>query len=725
MAIDQYAPCPCGSGKKIKFCKCKDSLHEMERVMTMVQGGQIVPALDKLASVLKAHPDAAWALAIRGRLFLSLGEHQSLAENADRFTRLQPSNPMALAQKSAAALTRGDLLAGTDSMLEALTESGQSVDSFVLDIASLLAYTLTDAGVALTARMYAALALGSQAYHQTQIATEVLAKLNGGVDFNHRLKSIPERRPRPQNVDWAERFDEADLLLRNNKVTLAEIKLQSLQRVAPGHPAILSGLLHCAIWKGDADAQSDLLAKLSRCADLPADQRADALALSGLVSPNVATFQVPHVRWQADVQSVDEPLAAMSASRLFEPLAERTLAGLRDGEVAPKAGFHVLDREKPAVDEFPPIDQVPEGLGIVLVFGRQTDRPARLEAFNIQAADADAVRRALVEVTQIADWQLRDDVSVPIGVAAQPRPAAVRLKTADAAQAFQSDLFADRVPTRLANLPLGVLGGQSAAQSDDDLAKDALIRLIDGEESLRTLMPELADELAQRLGRPTLPTLTPDDEELEEVPNWMLNRVDPSRLTLAGMVFMLQRCYQVSTFAGGRAAALKIIETSEPGESGEEELLAAKMMAHTFIVQSAGASDEAVEHLTAGKALAAGKGQSPAGLLLLECGLRAQRGEMGEFQAAVNTIVSNHSQDEQVMGRLQQLLIRMGVLRPDGQPAGPAPGPPSGPARTPAPAGGGGGIWTPGSGQPPVRPAAAAPAAPAAGGSKLWVPGMK
>ena len=446
-------------------------------------------------------PPGRWPSA--ARLFLSLGEHQSLAENAERFARLQPSNPLALAQKAAAGLTTGDLVGGTESMLQALTESGQSVDSFVLDIASLLSYSLAEAGIPLTARMYATLALGSQGYDQTQIAAEVLGKLNGAIDVNHRLKGIPQRRSRPSDAGWAERFDEADLLLRNNKVMLAETKLKTLQRDAAGEPAILSGLLHCAIWRGDGDAQAKLLDQLSGCEKLSHDERADALALSGLVSPAVTTFQVPHVRLLAEVESVDEAMAAMSASSRFDSLPEQTLANLRDGEIAPKAGYQVLDRDKPDGDDVPPVGAVPEGLGIVLVFGRQTDRSARIDAFNIQIGDAEAAQSVLAETTKISEWQRNDDVSVPIAVASQPRPAAVKMTSADQAQQYQSDLFADRVPARLSNMPLEIFGGDSASDSDNDLAKDALIRLIDGEEGLRTLMPSIADEVAQRLGRPT------------------------------------------------------------------------------------------------------------------------------------------------------------------------------------------------------------------------------
>jgi tetratricopeptide (TPR) repeat protein len=154
MTVDQYALCPCGNGKKIKFCKCKDSLPELDRVMTMIEGRQVVPAIDRLNQVLDEHPDAAWALAIKGRLMIDLREYEALSENAERFVRLQPSNPLALAQRAAAEVFRHEPQKATIALLEALTESGRSVDSFVLDIASLLSYSLANAGLFLTARAY-------------------------------------------------------------------------------------------------------------------------------------------------------------------------------------------------------------------------------------------------------------------------------------------------------------------------------------------------------------------------------------------------------------------------------------------------------------------------------------------------------------------------------------------------------------------------------------------
>ena len=200
MSVDKYAVCPRGSGKKIKFCKCKESVSELDQIGTMIEGGQIVPALDRLATILDEHPDAAWALAVRGRLLLDLREYDSLSENAERFIRLQPSNPLALTQRAAARLFHNDVEGATASMLEALTESGRDVDSFVLDVSSVLAYSLAQQGVFLTARVYATLSMMATGYEGGQGAVSVLRQLNTAPTLNQLIKSIPETIERPRQL---------------------------------------------------------------------------------------------------------------------------------------------------------------------------------------------------------------------------------------------------------------------------------------------------------------------------------------------------------------------------------------------------------------------------------------------------------------------------------------------------------------------------------------------
>ena len=88
----------------------------------------------------------------------------------------------------------------TESILEALTESGRNVDSFVLDVASVLAYSLAQQGVFMTARVYATLAMMASGYEGGQTAVSVLRQMNSAPIINQLLKSIPTEIRRPADA---------------------------------------------------------------------------------------------------------------------------------------------------------------------------------------------------------------------------------------------------------------------------------------------------------------------------------------------------------------------------------------------------------------------------------------------------------------------------------------------------------------------------------------------
>ncbi|TWU10817.1 protein-disulfide isomerase [Allorhodopirellula heiligendammensis] len=721
MSIDTYAICPCGSGKKIKFCKCKDSVHELDRVMTMIEGGQLVPALDRLASILEQHPDAAWALAVRGRLLMDLREYGGLTENAERFSRLQPSNPLALTQSAAAAMFSQDLGKATELMLEALTESGQNVDSFVLDVASLLSYGLAGNGILLTARIYATLAFVSEGYEGSKIAANVLQQINRDPAVNLLAKVMPEPLPRPDDVDWAERFDEATLLLANNKIALAENKLESLQRVAPLQPAVLSGLLTCALWRGDYEKQIDLLEKLSQCETLSADERARFLATSFVVGPDAAPVSVEKRSLKADVESLDETIMALSSHARFADLPPEFLQQLKgDSEIGPRAAFQLLDRDPPAADGIPSdLDQVPESIGLVTLYGRETDRAARVEVVGVSAQSEQLAREQLGLALPGLHFESEREGTLPLHYEAMIQPGGLKITDSEAFDRLQQDLFKSRAVAKLSETALPLLGDQSLkdAAGDDSkwLQRAALIRYIEGEDALIARDENLVDRLCEIGDRPVPETITPQGDDVENIPAYDLNRIDPVGVDIENLIYLIQRAQQVSAAKIGRRASRRLLEM-DLSEQGE--LAGAKLVAYSFLMQSATNSEEAIENLEAAKAYAKKQSISTASLLLAEVPLRLRAGDGEKFQECVQTIAREHGQDPEVMGRLQQLLMQFGLIRPDGSPVQ-AP-------RGASPQADSGGLWTPGGGNAPAPAAGASggQAPPAAAPSKLWVPGM-
>lgn len=723
MTIDLYALCPCGNGKKIKFCKCKESVGELDRVMKMVEGGQMVPALDRLSSILQEHPDAAWALAIRGRLLLDLREFKSLAENADRFIRLQPSNPLALTQRAAAKLFSGDVKSAVDAVLEALTESGRQVDSFVLDVASVLALALAQHGDFLTGRVYATMALSASGYEGGQTAMQVLRSLNSSPSVNMLLKVVPEPIERPEDVEWGERYDEAIGLLSNNKVTLAQTKLESLQRVAPDEPAVLLGLLNCAIWDGDPETQSEVFRKLAACESLDFESRCRYRALASLVQPGAPELSVEVMQLAADVEDAEQVELAMTAAARFVPLPAEMLAEFKvnDDDVAPRAGFQIVDRDPPELDQLPTLDEMPAVLAMGFVYGKQTDRSARVEVLDIRRPDEPQVRQQLQQIIGDAELAEQPADPLPLQVAGQPAMAIMRFRAAPAdAERLQAELFDARMPATLASLPLPLLGGQSLIETANDdskrLERTAAMRVIENYDSLSTRDDEVMAKLYELAGLEPLPPLQPTADQVEEIANEDLNRVDPSQLDNQSLAYLLNRADHVSATLAVRKIAAALLEREF---SDDEKSI--KMVAYMAMVQRAASSDTALDWLAQAKLYAASIGISAAGLLLTEIRLRLVRGDAEGFQAALGTLTNEYGNQPEVMAQLQQLLMSLGLIRPDGSPRGaPSAAANVGGPSVASPAATGGGIWTPdGASAPPPSPAAGE-----SGGGKLWVPGM-
>ncbi|QDT09296.1 tetratricopeptide repeat protein [Planctomycetes bacterium K23_9] len=722
MSVDTYAVCPCGSGKKIKFCKCKDSVGELDKVLKMVEGGQVVPALDRLANILQEHPDAAWALAIRGRLLLDLREYDSLSENADRFIRLQPSNPLALTQRAAASIFKGDVDAATTTMLEALTESGQDVDAFVLDVSSVLAYTLAQSGRFLTARVYATLAMMASGYEGGQTAVSVLRQLNSAPSINQLLKAIPPTIERPADADWGERYDEASSLLRSNKVAMAETKFESLQRTAAGQPAVLSGLLTCAIWSGDVEKQSELLKKLSACESLDFEERVRYRAMSALVDPEMPELSVGVLKLEAEIEKADEIEMAMTADSRFVALPAEMLSQMRvnEDDVPPRAGFQILDRDKPeSLDKLPAADDVPEAKAIAFVYGKQTDRAARVEVLDVRTQDADQVRELLGKVVEKAEFKQEPGDALPLLVASQPPVAMIRYQAKpDEAEALQQEINAKRAPAAIASAELPILGGGSLLSTADDdskrLERTAVIRVVEQYDAIISKGTNVIEEV-YRLAKIEAPAaIEPTDDEIEKIANEDLNRVNPSKLNAESLIYLLQRSQQVAA-----TPAIRVFAQSLIGAELTEEQMPAKMVAYMTLMNASTNSTAALKTLEEAKAFAAEKNLSTANLLLSEVSLRLQAGDGEGFQRTLGELTSKHGNEPEVMAQLQQMLVQYGLIRPDGSPAQGPPQPAGAVAGGPS-AGGGGELWTPdgGGSAPASKPAGDG------GGSKLWVPGM-
>jgi hypothetical protein len=349
---------------------------------------------------------------------------------------------------------------------------------------------------------------------------------------------------------------------------------------------------------------------------------------------------------------------------------------------------------------------------MVFVYGKQTDRAARIEVHDVRKSDVQEIRSRLSATVGELEFQQQDDEALPLLVACQPPVAMIRFHAKPAeAEILQTELAALRMPGLIASLKLPILGGASLIDlADDDaqiLERTTVIRIIQQFDAIASKTDDLIEQICTLAKVPMQPPIKPAKEEIESIPNEDLNRVDPADLDADSLMYLLQRAQQISSTLASRKFATKLIATELPAEQSQ-----AKLLAYATLINASSSSTAALETLQQAKAFAEAHDLSIANLLLSEVSLRLQAGDGEGFQKCIETISSRYGNEPEVMAQLQQMLISYGLIRPDGRAATPAP---TGVDPAAAPSAASSGLWTPDGGTP---------AAPDDGEKKLWIPGM-
>src|ERR671930_337465 len=119
MPVDPYAMCPCGSGKKLKFC-CSDLVGEIEKIHRMIEGEQPRAALRHVEQTLTSHPGRASLLDLKATLEMSLGEMDSARQTVAQFVSANRDSPTAYACEAILLAESDEPLAAVDSLQRAL-----------------------------------------------------------------------------------------------------------------------------------------------------------------------------------------------------------------------------------------------------------------------------------------------------------------------------------------------------------------------------------------------------------------------------------------------------------------------------------------------------------------------------------------------------------------------------------------------------------------------------
>jgi len=715
MALDVYQSCLGGMPKKIKHCPCaKDLLGDLNQIVDAIRGGQRAAAMSLLNRQLELKGHRACLLALKGTTQLQMQDIEGVTKTADDFIQAHPDNPVACALSAIAVAAQADRDGAVAKLQRALAHDSREIHEIVYEAIGAVAQLLVQTGDVIAARAHLG-RMVDMAPEEDTGPRELLMRLDGAPNVPLLLKQDWDLSPPPPEVLWRDACLAALASAERGAWSEALQRFQALAEELPNEPlvwrniAILSGNL------AQASVAADAWHRYAALAGVDVDDAVEAETLAQLLSAEAHPV-LPEVTQTYAVLDTDRVLERMLSEQHVDRMPGDLSSLGSDESPPPKAAFWLLDRALPRSGEGLTFDQVPAILGEMYLFGRETDREARLEFITTKTPDMEAkverVRQLLAEFggelrkeEQIGEvsassaaltWRWR----VPNDVSPAQRNTLIEQKRRD----IHLNVWPDT--------PLPELDGKRPSEVAADpqyrvrvLAAILLLEL--GAE--QSNMDFDFNELRAKLGLPQRQDLDPSVLESRRVTLPCVHLLPAEKLSdeQLASVYMLAMLYR-ATRAVRRMATEILRRPSLKSQLNQAEIC------HSLYAFARN-GDDALEWIQRAEQAAIEARQSPARYLLQELELRRLRGEPEACRQVYMRLQTQHGREPGVAEALYAWLRQIGAIAPDGRPAmqPDEAGPPAAAAGAAAPAGPG--IWTPDQ-----------PAAPAAGQPKpsIWLPGM-
>ncbi len=710
MSLDQYSFCPCGNGKKIKFCKCNEHFPEMQIIHRMIVGEQNVAALDRINGNLKTLPSEPWLLAMKCELLLQLGELESLEETSAKFIRLQPDNPLAKLYRSLVAVVRGNTEEGATLMLQAISDATEALPPMTATVAMNLMESMGQRGMILPALLHCEMLL--------DMGGDMLRVASGAYDslISQTNANTLSRESLPSPIDsddapYAERLAEANALVGSYRISTAKTKLESMQREFGAQAPILQVLLYCQLMLTDVESAGATCRKISDITTLPVPQRIYYQALGYDLAPRATGVAVNEELCQYVIEDNEFEQKLLENKGLL-PIAVDQLKGLLDAilseEVPPKLAFVCV--EPVLQEQFGELEASRSGSWMAY-YGKQTDKPARLISLEPPIGS----RRVMLE-----------NIKKELGIGSLNRELIEKLPSSYLSQVTASIMLRKQVaPERRSALndasrqivldgfldyPMECLGGKSPreAAGDESLKIKLAALLLHWQGSgTSSLTDNQFKELHEKL-QLKVPKISASEDVFDMVGGASYFWTDLSDIDPNSLIQLMQSSLQ----RGVTSVYENLVQRSEQMQWPEESRLSAEYTQLNLKTRTTTDPLEAESLLRriveAGKELGV-----PIGNAVLErVEVLNMLGRQGESRQFLEQSLRENPNDPVLLQ-----FVQMAMMRQQQAQRGRGGRPEAAVAASSSPASG---IWTPGQAEEPQSNAGSG----SGGGSKLWIPGQ-
>jgi len=556
MANDPYSSCPCGSGKKLKFC-CGEYLPDLQRAFRLREN-QPEAAVKLFRDLLRKHPDRDVILRELVFTLNELGLSAEARQEIANFLKAHPDQPTALLSMAEICLQVDGFEAARRILHRTFQICARSQPAGISFLASTVAAEMGRVGCLMAAREHLSLAVRAATGERQRNLVLQLVRFESETTLPFLFRSAYTLLP----VDCSEDAVQQDLRARKLSILgcwePAAIIYNRLADAYPTEGAIWYNLGLCQSWDGRlAESAGSLHHAATLLKDF--DQAVTAEAMAQQIDSQLSTERFSSFAVRLNVRSVSELLTRLES----EPLLHRNDSHDHDNCNHPEGVDHaaemILLSSAISAEELTDVSKLPESIADVDLYDI-TDADEAVAAgihhpFLLVSASESHIDSAVVKLRAIAG-----DLIITAGDAEEKelisfeRPESRSFDhrffcPAGVTQKRFRELTRQREPQAVEawlQAPQPSLGGKSALESASDeslkIKRAACVIGLMVIAARNDLAPDFAS-VRQRLNvQAPAPRVVPENMVIAAVPAIDYERIDPSKLTDTQLHEFTNRC---------------------------------------------------------------------------------------------------------------------------------------------------------------------------------------
>lgn len=362
--IDVYQPCPCGSGRKLKFC-CHAIVFEMAKVSELQESHQHQAALNLLETIeKKVQPrdqwSRAWTKTSRAFLKFALEDTSTARELIAEVLEEIPEHPLAVAVNAILSVAADGYPAAMRAAYRAFQYSAETQPFLLSHLSIALARHMMVKGSLLGAGHHFGLALRFDP--ENEEAAEELRDFLRDPRIPYPLRDSYALRSIPADDPFHAQFEKAVELASQARFSDAAKAFGAVARQDPKRVTIWWNIALCHAWAGEDPLAVEAF-KAAAAHETDFDSAADYLALSRLLKVPGGASKVPNLVAEFSVESASKLLTILDEQPEFARVELAPADEDQLEEAKPAAAFRVLDRNPNSVA---PADLTPDNLAHIL-----------------------------------------------------------------------------------------------------------------------------------------------------------------------------------------------------------------------------------------------------------------------------------------------------------------------------------------------------------------------